>query len=976
MDLRSTLNLPDAEFAIPMKANLPTLEPEIQARWESEAIYHKIQAARRSAKSFVLHDGPPYTNSPIHMGTALNKILKDLVVKSRTMLGYRAPYVPGYDNHGLPIEQSVIRKYVDRIKAEQKAGSSEIANRLGLEGSATEGAVANSLRSTQNLGEFRKACREHAAEYLDIQTAQFKRLGIFGLWEKPYASMNFRFEAEIIRTFKRMAEGGYIYRGLRPTLWSPTSRTALADTEIVYHDHVSTSIYVRFALKEDPNKVLKDYKSVFAIIWTTTPWTIPANLAIAFHPDLTYSLVDVDGTTYILYEDLVEKVAEKLGWKTHKVLGTLEGVNFNQLIFKHPLFDRDSLGVLADYVTTEDGTGLVHTAPGHGRDDFFTGVRNNLPILCPVDERGVLTWEAGEFEGTYYTDCDKVVVDRVREVGALLLAEPYSHSYPHAERDGQPVIFRATEQWFVGIDHKFLRERMLENIAPIPIEDFVEAETAAKPTASNGVSWVPAAGYNRISSMISGRPDWCISRQRPWGVGIPVFYGAKSRTPVLDPIAIEAVAKLVEQEGSDSWFDKDPKDILPAGYVHPETGETEFAKETDVLDVWFDSGSTSLCVLEGNVEPAWKEEWPADIYLEGSDQHRGWFNSSLVIGVATKGRPPYRQVLTHGFVNDAEGRKMSKRLNNVVDPVEACEQYGADIVRYWTASVDYVNDVPCSDALLKQVGEHYRTVRNTLRFLLGNLYDYTPTGANDITNELDEWIVEQVDLLVAACSDSYRRYEFGEVITSIHNLCVNELSRFYLDSVKDRMYCDGKDWPSRRSGQAACLYALQRLTKLLAPVLVHTAEEVWTRIPGAEGTVHAAIFDVPTQDRLDQIEASSLQTRFAALLDIRAKVFAGFEAWKVEAGVKDSQDVIAAISETGNDLQVLRSFTTEDLATYFKMSWIELSDGPSSASFRSSDYSKCERSRLRRPDVQPATVPGMEAPVPLTARDRRAIGVA
>ncbi|MEA2552162.1 MAG: isoleucyl-tRNA synthetase [Fimbriimonadaceae bacterium] len=983
MDLRSTLNLPDAEFSIPMKANLPALEPQIQAKWDSDSIYHQLQKARADAPSFVLHDGPPYTNSPIHIGTALNKILKDFVVKSRTMMGYRAPYVPGFDNHGLPIEQSVIRKFVDRIKAEAKVEPSATAKRLGLEAPVSEGSVANCLRSPQNLGEFRRACREHAREYLDVQTAQFKRLGIFGLWEKPYSTMQFRFEAEIIRIFRRMAEGGYVYRGLRPTLWSPTSRTALADTEIVYQDHVSTSIYVRFPLQEDPNKVLKDYENVHAVIWTTTPWTIPANLAVAFHPDLVYALVEVPPahglekkpTTYIVYGGLVEHVAQKLGWTDYKVLGLVDGVNFDHMVFKHPIFDRTSLGVLADYVTTEDGTGLVHTAPGHGRDDFFTGMRYKLPILCPVDERGVLTWEAGEFEGVYYKDCDKVVVERLKELGNLLHSENFTHSYPHAERDGQPVIFRATEQWFVAIDHNGLRARMLEEINPIPIERFVESEVRPGSHKHKGVSWVPAAGYNRISSMVAGRPDWCISRQRPWGVGIPVFYGKESRKPVLDGVAIEAVARLVEKEGSDAWFEKDADEILPQGYAHPDTGETEFTKETDVLDVWFDSGSTSLCVLEGNVEPEWKEVWPADVYLEGSDQHRGWFNSSLVIGTAINGAPPYRQVVTHGFVTDSQGRKMSKRLGNVVDPVEASDKYGADVVRYWVASVDYANDVPCSDELLKQVGEHYRTVRNTLRFLLGNLSDFDPSAPKPMILDLDEWVIEQVDLLVADCVDAYRRYDYGQLITSVHHLCVNELSRFYLDSIKDRMYCDGKDWPTRRSGQWACHYALVKLTKLLAPVIVHTAEETWSRTPGVQGTVHAAIFDVPTDERLEEIEGSNLQCRFATLLEIRARVFAVFEGWKQAAGIKDSQDVIATLSEAGNDLEVLKSFTSEELATYFKMSSVELREGPSGVQFKPSEYLKCERSRLRRPDVELVAVPGADQPVPLTARDRRAIGL-
>jgi isoleucyl-tRNA synthetase len=947
MDLRSTLNLPDPDFSIPMKADLPQREPEIQRRWDEQNLYHLIQASRQTAPAFVLHDGPPYTNSPIHIGTALNKILKDFVVKSRTMMGYRAPYVPGFDNHGLPIEQAVMRKF-----HEQKI--------------------------QPDIVQLRTACREHASHYLGVQTAQFKRLGVTGLWERPYATMDFGFEAEIVRVFKRLVEGGYVYKGLRPTLWSPTSRTALADTEIVYADHVSRQIYVRFPLFEDPNRIFEAYSNLYTVIWTTTPWTIPANLAVAFHPELSYAVARVGDDHYLLLEALLPKVAEIVGWDSFEVVARLEGVNFGGARFKHPIFDRPSVAVLADYVTTEDGTGVVHTAPGHGRDDFYTGLKNDLPILCPVDERGVLTDEAGEFAGTFYKDCDTVVVERLKQEGHLLYSADYSHSYPHAERDGQPVIFRATEQWFVGIDHNDLRQRMLSQIQHVPVETLEEqvrgslwrGEDATSEVPNlRGVTWVPESGYARIEAMVRNRPDWCISRQRPWGVGIPIFYGLKSGKPVLDSKAIESVAQLVEREGSDAWFVKEPSEILPVGYSHPETGETEFRKETDVLDVWFDSGSTSLCVLEGNVEPAWQEHWPADLYLEGSDQHRGWFNSSLVIGVATRGDAPYRQVLTHGFVVDEKGFKMSKRLGNVVDPEKACDMLGADIVRYWVASVDYAHDVPCSEALLKTFGEHYRRVRNTFRFLLGNLYDYQPEMAPAELLDLDRWIVEQTDLLVSDCVKAYRAYDFARVVTSVHNFCVNELSSFYLDAIKDRMYCDGTDWPSRRSGQAACHYVLLRLVKLMAPVLVHTSEEVYARIPGIQAaTVHAETFDVPSQERIGEIAGSNFESRFAALLSARAWVFGAFEQYKGTDGIKDSQDVIATLAGDAEWVETLRSFGDE-LPNLFKMSGIELVVGEAAVAFRPSPYAKCARSRLRRPDVQ--EVDGTH----LTARDRKVLGV-
>jgi len=916
MDLRTTLNLPDPDFTIPMKADLPKLEPMIQAKWDEEQIYHAIQKAREGGPDFVLLDGPPYTNSPVHIGTALNKVLKDFVVKSRTMMGFRAPYVPGFDNHGLPIEQAVMKKF-----SEKKISPSVV--------------------------EVRKACREHAGVYISVQTEQFKRLGVFGLWEKPYATMNFKFEAEIVRIFNRMVIGGYVYKGLRPTLWSPTQRTALADTEIIYKDHVSKAIYVRFPLLEDPNKLFDKFANFYTIIWTTTPWTIPSNLAVAFHPQLEYAVVRVAHDCYLVLDALVPKIAEALGWEKYEVVERLDGINLEHVKFKHPIFDRPSIAVMAEYVTTEDGTGVVHTAPSHGRDDFYTGQKYGLPVPNTVDERGILTAEAGEFEGVSYKDCDTVVVNRLQEVGALLKVSDYEHSYPYSERDERPVIFRATEQWFVSIDHNDLRNRMMD---AIPY-----------------VTWYPPQGQNRIEAMVSGRPDWCISRQRPWGVGIPIFYGAKTRTPVMDSIAIEAVAKLVEQEGSDAWFERDPVDILPPGYIHPETGETEFTKETDVLDVWFDSGCVSLCVLEGNVEPQWKEHWPADVFFEGSDQHRGWFNSSLVIAMATMGQAPYKEVATHGWVLDEHGIKLSKRLGNSVDPIEASDKYGADVIRMWVASVDYANDVRISDNLLKQIGDNYRTIRNTLRFLLGNLSGLQP-GDDVPLQHLDQWILEQVDLLTETCTEAYRRYDFGEVINSIHNFCAKELSKQYLDSIKDRMYCELADSSLRKSGQIACKIALTRIVKLVAPILVHTAEETWTKM-GNQSTIHAEFFDTVSPERFESIEGSDLQNRYAAIWTVREDVFAAFERWKGTDGIKDSQDVIVTIVESGVTLRVLQTFGTEELAILFKMSWVELKEGEQAVVFRKSPFLKCERSRIRRPDVE------MVGDIPLTKRDRVAVGL-
>lgn len=923
MDFKQTLNLPDPDFTIPMKADLASREPEMLAEWNAMGIYERIQESRQGAETFILHDGPPYTNNAIHLGTAMNKILKDLVVKSRTMMGYRAPYVPGFDNHGLPIEQAVLKTFAER-------------------------------KETPSTADLVAACRAHAQRYVDEQTEQFSRLGVFGLWNKPYLTMSYRYEAELVRTFGRLAAGGLVYRGLRPVLWSPSQRTALADTEIEYKEVTSKAIIVKFPLAEDPHGFFKQFQNVGTLIWTTTPWTLPANAALAFHPTMLYDILLAGDETLIVLRELTEQVMETIGVSEFEILGEVVGESLVGCSFTNVLMDRPSRAVTAEYVTAEDGTGVVHTAPGHGRDDFYTGLRYELPILCPVDDTGVMTADAGEFAGMYYKDGDTRILDRLRELGVLMSAEDYLHSYPHSERDGKPVIFRTTEQWFISIDADDLRQRALSAI-------------------DDEVVWLPPRARERIRSMVAGRPDWCISRQRPWGVGIPVFYGADSGKPIVDAVAIEAVAQLVEREGSGAWFTTPAEEILPPGYAHPETGETSFRKETDILDVWFDSGASNLCVLDEQVEDEWSDlSWPADLYLEGSDQHRGWFNTSLLLGMGVKGAPPYRAVLTHGFIVDEQGRKMSKRLGNVVDPVHVCSTYGADILRYWVASVDFENDVPCSDSILKQFSENYRRIRNTLRFLLGNLYDYVPEQPVELS-DLDAWIVEQTEMLCSDVVGAYERYAFNEGLAAVHNFCVDQLSSQYLDAIKDRMYCDSPNSPARRSAQAACLEVLNRLVRLVAPVLPFTAEEVYRRIPGTPGTsVHVETFITPTPERLEEIAGSPRQTLFALLARVRADAFVQFEAWKNgEGGVKDTQDAIVTIADQPEVVATLRELDPNDLANWFKMSWVELTEGEPSVSFRVSEYAKCERSRLRRPDVEPVAAADGAL---LTARDRRVLG--
>jgi len=910
MNLRETLNLPDPDFTIPMKADLAIREPEMQREWEESGLYHRILESRSGKPKFVLHDGPPYTNSPVHMGTALNKSLKDFVVRYKTLRGFYAPYVPGYDTHGLPIELAVQAK---QGRLDPRA--------------------------------MRTACRAHAEEFIAVQTSQFKRFGVLGDWENRYATLDFAFEASIVRVFAILAEKGYLYRDLRPTHWSIGMRTALADTELVYHDHVSKAIYVRFPLTSDASGVLPGINNLYTIIWTTTPWTIPGNLGVAYHPELEYSVYKVDGNHYVLYDGLAEKVFSEVGIDHYEKIATVLGSALEGLVFKHPIFDRDSIAVLADYVTTEDGTGVVHTAPGHGHEDFATGRRYNLPALCPVDEAGVYTAEALEFEGKKITDADTFIVDRLRETGNLLKAYDYAHSYPYSERDKKPVIYRTTEQWFINVDHEELRGRALAEI--------------------DRVKWVPEQGKARITAMVEKRPDWCISRQRTWGVGIPVFFGVPSGEPVFDSEIFEKVAQLVEKGGSAAWFDAEIADILPHGYKHPKTGETEFRKETDVLDVWLDSGATHFAVLDQKYNSAWAElTWPADLYLEGSDQHRGWFNSSLTTAVAIEGTAPYRSVLTHGFLLDEKGEnKMSKSSGNGVDPIAAADKFGADILRYWAASVDYTNDVPCGETLFKQAGEHYRRVRNTLRYLLSNLYDFDTNASQSVSERIDQWAVARTEELEINCCLEYDKYDFNGALTLIHNFCARELSQFYLDALKDRMYCEAKDSHLRRSGQAACHIILLKLTRLIAPLLPHTAEEVYARTPSASRKPSVMM------EVIEPAEASMPdEDGFGTLIEFRESLFAELEPWKATSGIKDSQDVFVKVTAPPETSALLKSFG-DDLPTLLRVSWVELVDGDETRfEFLESPFLRCDRSRLRRPDVQ--EVNG----IPLTERDRRVLG--
>ena len=773
MNYKDTLLMPKTEF--PMRGNLPKREPEIQKRWEEMNIYEKVQERTKDRPLFVLHDGPPFANGHLHMGHALNKILKDFIVRYKSMSGYCAPFVPGWDTHGLPIEQVLTNKGINRKE--------------------------------MSVIEFRKLCEQYAFEQIDIQREEFKRLGVRGDWDNPYITLQPEFEAQQVLVFGEMAKKGYIYKGKKPVYWSPSSESALAEAEIEYKDKRSPSIYVSFKVIDGKGK-LEEGTNV--VIWTTTPWTIPANLAIAVHPELDYVVLETNGEKYVVAEALAQSVVETVGWEDVTHVKTLKGEELEYVVTKHPLYDRESPVILGEHVTIDSGTGCVHTAPGHGEDDFYVGQKYGLDVLCPVDDKGYMTDEAPGFEGLFYDDANKPITEKLQEVGALLHLSFITHSYPHDWRTKKPVIFRATAQWFASIDA--FRDELLEAIKE--------------------VKWIPEWGETRLYNMVRDRGDWCISRQRVWGVPIPVFYAENGEAIITDE-TIQHVSELFRKYGSNIWFEKDAKELLPEGFEHPGSPNGIFTKETDIMDVWFDSGSTHQGVLAERKEL----KRPADLYLEGSDQYRGWFNSSLTTAVAVTGKAPYKSVLSHGFVNDGEGRKMSKSIGNVIVPAKIIQQYGAEIIRLWVASVDYQSDVRISDDILKQVSEVYRKIRNTFRFLLGNLADFHPETDSieyDQLREVDQYILIRLQRLIKKVRDAYENYDFMSIYHDVNNFCTLDLSAFYLDFAKDILYIEPKEHFERRAIQTVMYESLVSLTKLLSPILPHTADEVWSYIPGVK----------------------------------------------------------------------------------------------------------------------------------------------
>ncbi|QGQ95793.1 isoleucine--tRNA ligase [Paenibacillus psychroresistens] len=815
MDYGKTLNLPQTDF--PMRGNLPQAEPKIQQWWDEIDIYAQVQAQSKGKPKFILHDGPPYANGDIHIGHALNKILKDIIVRYKSLQGFDSPFVPGWDTHGLPIEQAI-----------------------------TNGGKVD--RKKMSISEFREYCKEYALSWVEKQKVQFQRLAIRGDWENPYITLQPQYEAQQIRVFGDMVKKGYIYKGLRPVYWSPSSESALAEAEIEYKEKTSPSIYVAFQVKDGKGKLPQD---AAIVIWTTTPWTLPANLGISLNPKFIYVVVEVNAKKYIVAEGLLESVSKELEWNEVKVLDKILGADLEFVTCQHPFYDRESLVMVGEHVTLEAGTGCVHTAPGHGEDDFSIGQRYNLGVLCPIDDQGKFTLEAPGYEGIYYEKANTLITDRLQESGHLLKLSSVVHQYAHDWRTKKPVIYRATEQWFASID-KF-RAEMLEEIKK--------------------VNWTPHWGELRLHNMIADRGDWCISRQRAWGVPIPIFYCRSCNHPLVNEQTIEKVASVFEAEGSNVWFIKDEKELLPDGITCPECGHDQFRKENDIMDVWFDSGSSHIAVLESRPEL----QWPADLYMEGSDQYRGWYNSSLITGTAVRGSSPYKAILSHGFALDGEGKKMSKSLGNTIDPNKVCNSLGADILRLWVSSVDYQSDVRISDNILSQITEVYRKIRNTLRFLLSNLAGFDPSTdqvSEDQLDELDRFTLGQLDQMSERVLAAYESYEFHIVYQSVHHFCAVDLSALYLDIVKDRLYASSPNGAGRRAAQTVLYEALTTITRLIAPVLPHTADEIWKFIPGVE-QISVQLSQMPKveQNRYD----AALEHKWLEFIEIRDDVLKALE---------------------------------------------------------------------------------------------------
>ena len=875
MDYSKTLNLPETEF--PMRAGLPEREPEFLKYWEENKIYEKKQELHAGHKKFVLHDGPPYANGKIHMGTALNKILKDIIMKYKYAQGFDTPYVPGWDTHGMPIEHAAIKN-------------------LGLNRHELDTLV------------LRKECHDYALKWIDEQRTDFKRLGVLGDWDHPYITMTHDYEAVQIHDFGEMAKKGYIYKGKKAVYWCPHCETALAEAEIEYGEEKSPAIFVKMPLVKD-NGMLPEAaqgKPAYIVIWTTTPWTMPANVAIALHPDFEYAWVECEGEILFMAKEMLEAVGKVCKKDLSNIIGTCKGKDMEYAECRHPFetIDRKSLVVLADYVTLEAGTGCVHTAPGHGADDFETGVRYNLPIICPVDGSGKLTAEAGaDFAGMFVFDANVPIIKYLAGLNRLFGKENIRHQYAHCWRCKNPIIYRATEQWFASVDG--FREEALNAIA-------------------NDVQWIPSWGEARIHNMVADRHDWCISRQRVWGVPIPIFYCEDCNEHLVNDDTINAVADLFAKEGSDAWWAHSAEEILPQGTKCPKCGGTHFRKESDIMDVWFDSGSSHAAVCKTRPELA----WPADMYLEGSDQHRGWFQSSLLTSVATEGKAPYRAVLTHGYVVDGEGRKMSKSVGNTVAPQEVIAQYGADIIRLWAASSDYKADIRISKEILKQLSEVYRKIRNTIRYILGNTNDFNyETDKVEFKDmlELDRWALMHMQLLKKEVSAAYESYDFHVLYHAIHNFCSVEMSSYYLDILKDRLYAYKADSFERRSAQTAMYEIMLDLVVMIAPVLSFTMEEVW-QFMKKPASMPESVFMMPWPECKEEYIDEALESKWDNFIEIRSEITRVLEGARRAKTIGHSLDAKVELHATGEALAILRS-VEGDLATLLIVSQAKLVEG-------------------------------------------------
>ena len=870
MSYDETLFLPKTSF--PMKAGLSKKEPLILKEWEEKKTYWKVIEKRKDAPLFILHDGPPYANGKIHIGTAYNKVLKDFIVKYKSMVGYRCPYVPGWDTHGLPIETEVIKAY--KIKREELPPV-----------------------------EFRKKCKEFTTKYIHTMTEQFKRLGVWGDWDNPYITYTPEYEAKQIEIFGEMAKKGYIYKGLKPVYWCTSCVTALADAEVEYHDHESPSIYVAFKVKEG-SEVIQELKDAYFVIWTTTPWTLPGNTGVALHPDAEYSIFKSNGKKYVVATELLNDFSSNTGVEIEDEIKILRGREFEGVVLKHPFIDRDSPIVFAEYVTLDTGTGAVHTAPGHGLEDYETGVKYNLPIISPLDDYGRFTREVPWLESVKCDDANDLIIEKLRQLGVLLGVGKLTHSYPHCWRCKNPVIFRATEQWFTSIDG--FREEALKAI--------------------ESVKWIPESSINRIKSMVENRHDWCISRQRVWGVPLPIFYCNDCGKEIITDESLKAVIELFSRGGSDSWFLKSPNEILPEGFKCPHCGGNSFRKEKDIMDVWFDSGTSHAAVLETRKEL----RWPADLYIEGSDQHRGWFQSSLLTAVAARGKAPYKIVLTHGFTVDGEGKKMSKSLGNTIAPEDVINKYGADIIRLWAVSSDYSVDVRISEEIIKQLVDSYRKIRNTIRFMLGNLSGFNPAEKEpeyESLEALDKWLLHRLQELTKEVGKAYENWQFYAGIKAIVNFCNVELSALYLDIVKDRLYCSGPT-EERRTAQYTIYKTLLKMLAFLAPVLAFTAEEAYQCLvkevlePNGiqhEESVHLLDFPAPEEKFINH----KLDEEWEKLIDVRREVLKHIEELRNKKIIGHSLETEVKISAADDTYSLLKK-NEEELAPLFVVSSVEL----------------------------------------------------